>query len=58
LTLDINNGILFALDPKSGLMTHVGLNLGPVEHFTTPSVDGGMLLFAADQTIYALNPSP
>jgi len=62
-TVNIYNGTLLALNPKTGTLMakvtmDVGLATGSLEHFATPSVGGGMLLFAADETIYALNPSP
>ena len=58
-TFDIYNGTLFALNPNSGaLITSISLgSVGFVEHFTTPSVGDGLLLFAANETIYALNPA-
>ena len=59
-TFDIYNGTLFALNPQSGsTVTNISLgSVGFVEHFTTPSVGGGLLLFAADETIYALDTAP
>jgi outer membrane protein assembly factor BamB len=62
-TSDIYNGTLFALNPESGaLITQIVLDNslapGSLEHFATPSVAAGLILFAADETIYALDPSP
>ena len=58
-TFDIYNGTLFALNPQSGsVLTRISLgSVGFVEHFTTPSVGDRLLLFAANETIYALNPT-
>ena len=58
-TFNIYNGVLFAFNPTNGaLITEISLgSVGFVEHFTTPAAGGGLLLFAANQTIYALNPS-
>ena len=62
-TVDIYNGTLFALNPEHGtLMAQVNLSSDMVPdslaHFSTPSVGDGLLLFAADETVYALNPAP
>jgi len=59
-TFDIYNGTLFAFNPTNGARVFsISLgSVGFVEHFTTPSVGGGLLLFAATETIYALNLSP
>jgi polyvinyl alcohol dehydrogenase (cytochrome) len=62
-TSDIYNGTLFALNPETGdliaqLILDGGLAPGSLEHFATPSVAPGLVLFAVDETIYALSPSP
>jgi outer membrane protein assembly factor BamB len=57
-TFDIFNGTLFALNPQTGaVMTKVSvLPIGSVPHFETPSVADGLLLFAGNDTVYALDP--
>ena len=58
-TFDIYNGTLIALNPQTGsVITKSFGGIGFVEHFTTPSIGDGLLLFAANETIYALDPSP
>ncbi len=62
-TSDIYNGTVFALNPVTGallaqLTPDPALAPGSLPHFVTPSVGGGMLFFAEDQAIYALNPTP
>jgi hypothetical protein len=59
-TFDIYNGTLIVLNPQNGsVITKLfGGTVGFVEHFTTPSVGDGLLLLAANETIYALDPSP
>ncbi len=55
-TVDINSGNFYALNPQTGSVLFQ-MSAGPVEHFTTPSAGGGLVFLAANQTIYAINPS-
>jgi polyvinyl alcohol dehydrogenase (cytochrome) len=58
-TFDIYNGTLFALSPLTGA-TIAKISVLPdnsLAHFATPSVGYGFLLFAGDDTVYAVDPS-
>ena len=52
-TVAIPGGTLYGLNPLTGaVLFH--MSLSTVEHFTTPSVGGGLLFVAANTTVYAL----
>jgi outer membrane protein assembly factor BamB len=55
LAVDINSGTLYALNLSTGAILGQ-LATGPVEHFTTPSLGGGLILVAASSTIYGIDP--
>jgi len=40
-SLDIQDGVLYAIDPDTGA-TLASLPVGPVHHFATPALSGGM----------------
>ena len=52
-TLNIYNGTLFALNPQTGA-TIAKIGLGSVVHFATPSIGGGLVIVAANETVYGL----
>jgi hypothetical protein len=54
-TIDIANGTLFALNATTGALITKTSSLGAVEHFTTPSIGGGFVIVAAQETVYALD---
>lgn len=59
-SFDIYSATLYAFGPSSGsvlyqLSPYISPNQLP--HFTTPSFGGGMVLFAENESVYALNPS-
>jgi outer membrane protein assembly factor BamB len=53
-TLNVSNGTLYALNPQTGALI-AKMSMGTVEHFTTPSIGGGYLIVAADETVYGLS---
>ncbi len=60
--LDVYSGTLFALNPATGsLLYQISLFTLPyprylIAHFSTPSVGDGLVLFAGNATVYAINP--
>jgi outer membrane protein assembly factor BamB len=58
-TLGIDSGTLYALNPTTGaIVTSISLISGEgLAHFSTPSVAGKLLVFAGDDTVFALNPA-
>jgi outer membrane protein assembly factor BamB len=58
LALNIYSGALYALNPLTGaVISDVSLvPVNSVAHFTTPSIGGGLILFAGNDSVYGLNP--
>ena len=52
-SVDVANGTLFLFNPTSGAEI-ASMALGPVEHFTTPSIGGGYVIIAGMGTVYAI----
>ena len=53
LTVDIDSGILYAFSVDKGSITSK-VSLGPVEHFTTPTLSNGRVFVAAGRQIVSL----
>jgi polyvinyl alcohol dehydrogenase (cytochrome) len=53
-SVDITNGTLYAFNPTTGALI-TKMSLSSVEHFTTPSIGGGFVIVAAQETVYALD---
>jgi outer membrane protein assembly factor BamB len=53
-TVDINSGRLLGFDAATGRQVF-STDIGPVQHFTTPTAVGGQLYVAADQRIVAFS---
>jgi outer membrane protein assembly factor BamB len=55
-SVGIGNGVLYALDPATG-STRASLPVGPVEHFATPTLSGGMVFVPTAAGVVAVRAS-